>query len=313
MSKLSLLLIVCGISIGILVFKFTLPSKTGGWNLYKTDGWEFYYPRGWQIKYQNLYGKGSGFEIGDSNEIYTLTFMEYANTPLSELVGQPEKFRKTTVAGQEAIVTYDTTAFWKSPDGKHIHVLSVIQNKPKSWLKFQNKKLLQDILSSFRYLNTSSKILFNLSDGFAFGQSWPDELKQLKDEDLLDLKCSEASFETRSDGINFSYWCDAPNQSRILVEEVHGDSYLDVNISRIGNTFSGLVNIPNPGWSYFTCANPLALTNDGVFYVQCGGGQEGFAGSVIYKIHLGMQQVIKVLQCTSRNPAGWSMPKIECN
>ncbi len=192
-------------------------------------------------------------------------------------------------------------------------------------------------ISSLRYQIKTR--YFNLTDNFFEKQKYPSEITSIPEELLISMACSP--FYSGWNG-KYSYNDETTTTSYPLTDPTilsYIDSitktYPDKQVAEImtctpqsGKTIvlyslgpcgGGCSGIPyvgiangltvkeitsiNEPWAYFGCRQPLQLTNTGIFYFQCGGGDGGGASASLYKLSLSSQTVAKIIQCTLQESA----------
>lgn len=195
----------------------------------------------------------------------------------------------------------------------------------------------------------SPKRQFDINSKFYLTQSYPSELVNLKEDNLLGFSCSQqyvrqmdkwySDYDNRielkdakllrliesvptdlkgskTDSFVFFVSCAIENGGTIVKYEKWAGGGGSRNIVYFGviNT-SGSVgevtSIKNDGTPYFTCNKPLQLTASNILYYGCGGGDGGSGSAAIYKIDLNNKSITRILKCDSSvNPNG--KPLLEC-
>ncbi len=192
------------------------------------------------------------------------------------------------------------------------------------------------------------KLQFDKTSSFFSDVTYPNELVNIPDVELVGLRCSK-NYTTDYNGHFYNHGMNNADPIYELDDQfLLGLTKKFTNISDLskceteagavivhygiaqgggggGNTSSfGILNaegqipnvitIENDGVAYFGCRQPLAFTKNNIFYYKCGGGDGGFGQSSIYAIDLNNNTHKRVIRCKSvLEGFDDSPPKITCD
>ncbi len=189
------------------------------------------------------------------------------------------------------------------------------------------------------------KKLFDAKESFAFNRSFPPELLNLKDHELVEISCSR-DYAQQPSGKYISYtnrekteltdpriknhleqnpldiaeisWCNDHYNHKLITYELHRGKHgheNEVHFSYLNhdNTIDLPATVFADGSPYFTCNRPLALTEDDIFYYMCQGGDGTLSRVSIYKIDLTSRETKKIYQCQSESTQTQDQATIDCS
>lgn len=194
-----------------------------------------------------------------------------------------------------------------------------------------------------------SKRQFDTNSKFYLTQSYPLELVNIKEDNLLGMNCSQQYVRqmdkwysdydnkieikdanllrliesaptdlkgSKTDSFVFFALCVIENGGTIVKYEKWAGGGGSRNIVYFGmvnasGSVEKITSINTDGTVGFTCNMPLQFTRSNILYYSCGGGDGGSGSASIYKVDLNKKTNTRVLKCnSSANPTG--KPFLEC-